>query len=126
MAIFEVEPGAPLMGEAVIHPAKNAALPVIAASLLTADTLVVPDMPDLTDVQSMCELLVACGATVERDGASMALSRAAAYPARICRDDALDARIGADHGPDARAPGLRAPLPCRAAALSASGRLTYT
>ena len=74
MAIFEVEPGAPLMGEAVIHPAKNAALPVIAASLLTADTLVVPDMPDLTDVQSMCELLVACGATVERDGASMALS----------------------------------------------------
>ena len=62
MAVFEVESGAPLMGEATIHPAKNAALPVIAAALLTADELVVPDMPDLTDVRAMCDLVAACGA----------------------------------------------------------------
>ena len=71
MAVFEVESGAPLMGEATIHPAKNAALPVIAAALLTADELVVPDMPDLTDVRAMCELIEACGASVRREGADL-------------------------------------------------------
>ena len=74
MAIFQVESGAPLMGEATVHPAKNAALPVIAASLLTAGELVVPEMPDLTDVRAMCDLVAACGANVRREGAAMALS----------------------------------------------------
>ncbi len=71
MTVFEIEPGAPLMGEATVHPAKNAVLPIIAASLLTADTLVVPDMPDLSDVRSICDLVGQCGCVVRREGATM-------------------------------------------------------
>lgn len=74
MAIFEVESGAPLMGEAVVHPAKNAVLPIIAASLLTADTLFVPQMPDLSDVRALCDLAQECGCRVERESAGMTLS----------------------------------------------------
>ncbi len=74
MAIFEIESGAPLLGEATVHPAKNAVLPIIAASLLTADSLVVPQMPDLSDVRSICELVEQCGCVVQREGAGMVLS----------------------------------------------------
>jgi len=74
VAIFEVESGAPLMGEAVLRPAKNAVLPIIAASLLTADTLFVPEMPELSDVRAMCELAAQCGCVARREGAGMALS----------------------------------------------------
>lgn len=74
LAIFEVESGAPLMGETTVHPAKNAVLPIIAASLLTADTLHVPSMPFLSDVHAMCELVSQCGGMVKREGAGMTLS----------------------------------------------------
>ncbi|MCL1964744.1 MAG: UDP-N-acetylglucosamine 1-carboxyvinyltransferase [Firmicutes bacterium] len=74
MAIFEVESGAPLMGEAVVHPAKNAVLPIIAASLLTKDTILVPEMPDLSDVRALCGLVQECGGVCQRQGAGMALS----------------------------------------------------
>ena len=74
MAIFEVESGAPLMGEVVVHPAKNAVLPIVAASLLTKDTIFVPEMPDLSDVRSLCGLAEDCGCVIRREGAGMSLS----------------------------------------------------
>lgn len=74
MAIFEIESGAPLMGEATVRPAKNAVLPIIAASLLTADALHIPDMPDISDVRSMCDLSAQCGCRIRREGGSMTLS----------------------------------------------------
>ena len=40
----------------------------------TSGELVVPEMPDLTDVRAMCDLVAACGANVRREGAAMALS----------------------------------------------------
>lgn len=64
------------MGEATVRPAKNAVLPIIAASLLTADTLFVPDMPDFSDVRAMCDLVAQCGSNVRREGAGMVLSTA--------------------------------------------------
>ncbi len=74
MAIFEVESGAPLMGEAVVNPAKNAVLPIIAASLLTQDALHIPNMPDLSDVRALCDLVGDCGCVVKREGLEMTLS----------------------------------------------------
>ena len=74
MAIFEVESGAPLLGEVSVHPAKNAVLPIIAASLLTADTLHVPSMPHLSDVHAMCELVSQCGCIVKRENSGMIFS----------------------------------------------------
>lgn len=74
MAIFEIESGAPLMGEANVHPAKNAVLPIIAASLLTEDTIFVPEMPDLSDVRALCGLVEECGGIIKREGAGMTLA----------------------------------------------------
>src|SRR3954468_20945953 len=53
--------GVPLSGTIQIGGAKNAALPLMAASLLTAETLVLTNVPDLADVRTMANLLVQHG-----------------------------------------------------------------
>ncbi|MGI9253156.1 MAG: UDP-N-acetylglucosamine 1-carboxyvinyltransferase [Thermomicrobiales bacterium] len=62
-----IEGGAPLRGSVVIGGAKNAALPAIAATLLTSDECTLYNMPDLADIRTMCSLLAALGAEVEFD-----------------------------------------------------------
>ena len=49
--------GTPLRGEVSISGAKNAALPILAASLLTSDTLEITNLPTLHDVGTMLRLL---------------------------------------------------------------------
>src|SRR5580700_9971119 len=53
--------GVPLAGTIKIGGAKNAALPLMAASLLTAEPLVLANLPDLADVTTMGNLLVQHG-----------------------------------------------------------------
>jgi len=53
--------GVPLSGTIAIGGAKNAALPLMAASLLTAEPLVLANLPDLADVTTMVNLLVQHG-----------------------------------------------------------------
>src|SRR3954447_21108847 len=53
--------GVPLSGTIQIGGAKNAALPLMAASLLTAETLVLTNVPDLADIRTMANLLVQHG-----------------------------------------------------------------
>jgi UDP-N-acetylglucosamine 1-carboxyvinyltransferase len=53
--------GAPLSGTIQIGGAKNAALPLMAASLLTAETLILTNVPDLADIRTMANLLVQHG-----------------------------------------------------------------
>src|SRR3954454_20803509 len=53
--------GVPLSGTIQISGAKNAALPLMAASLLTAETLVLTNVPDLADIRTMANLLVQHG-----------------------------------------------------------------
>ncbi|MBI4247455.1 MAG: UDP-N-acetylglucosamine 1-carboxyvinyltransferase [Candidatus Rokubacteria bacterium] len=67
-AWLEIEGGAPLKGSVAVSAAKNAALPALAAALLTADPLVFPNVPDLQDVRTMIRLLESLGAAVTRDG----------------------------------------------------------
>jgi UDP-N-acetylglucosamine 1-carboxyvinyltransferase len=65
---LEIEGGRPLKGSVAVSAAKNAALPALAAGLLTAEPLVFPNVPALNDVRTMVKLLETLGATVERDG----------------------------------------------------------
>jgi UDP-N-acetylglucosamine 1-carboxyvinyltransferase len=53
--------GVPLSGTIRIGGAKNAALPLMAASLLTAEPLVLANLPDLADIATMANLLVQHG-----------------------------------------------------------------
>jgi len=55
----------PLHGEVTIGGAKNAALPLLAATLLTSEPCVLNNVPALSDIQTMTRLLAALGATVD-------------------------------------------------------------
>lgn len=59
-----IQGGLPLQGEVSISGAKNAALPVLCAALLTAETLTVKNVPALQDIAIMLSLLKQMGTTV--------------------------------------------------------------
>ena len=68
-----IEGGVRLRGEIPVSGAKNAALPIICASLLCADTLALDNVPRLQDVATMEKLLAQMGVTIERDAHCLAL-----------------------------------------------------
>ncbi len=61
-----VEGGRRLVGNVTISGAKNAALPILAAALLTDGTCRFTNVPDLRDIHSIVQLLQSLGARVER------------------------------------------------------------
>jgi UDP-N-acetylglucosamine 1-carboxyvinyltransferase len=64
MEKFIIQGGVPLSGEIVPAGNKNAALPILAACLLTEEELVVRNVPDIRDVRSMLGLLERLGVKV--------------------------------------------------------------
>ena len=65
MEKFIIEGGAPLSGTIIPAGNKNAALPALAATLLTAEEVVLRNVPRIRDVEAMVELLVNLGARAE-------------------------------------------------------------
>ena len=65
MDCLVIKGGSPLKGEVKISGAKNAALPLMAATLLTGEECVLRNLPNLSDVRFMCSILKSLGATVE-------------------------------------------------------------
>jgi len=63
-----IEGGVPLRGVVQVSAAKNAALPALAAGLLTAEPVALTNVPELMDVRTMIRLLETLGAKVDRDG----------------------------------------------------------
>jgi len=63
-----VEGGCKLKGEVSVAGAKNAALPILAATLLTADECLLENLPDIEDIRTMINLLCCLGASVEVEG----------------------------------------------------------
>lgn len=60
--------GRPLNGTIPIAGSKNAALPLMAACLLTDETLTLANLPHLADISTMASLLAELGVTVDMDG----------------------------------------------------------
>ena len=77
MDYFQIRGGMPLQGRIPISGAKNAALPILAATLLTDKVSKLSNVPHLNDIMTMVELLGALGADVAIDE-SMALQVSAA------------------------------------------------
>jgi UDP-N-acetylglucosamine 1-carboxyvinyltransferase len=69
-----IQGGAPLSGEVDISGAKNAALPILCASLLTSDTLSIDNVPRLNDVATMLSLLRQLGVSILTDGDGIRLT----------------------------------------------------
>ncbi|NLV87900.1 MAG: UDP-N-acetylglucosamine 1-carboxyvinyltransferase [Tissierellia bacterium] len=61
-----VETSPPLKGKVRISGAKNSALPILAASLLGTEDIILEDVPNLKDIEVMCEVLTSLGAKVEK------------------------------------------------------------
>src|SRR4051794_24412088 len=95
MEKFVIEGGVPLSGSVTPAGNKNAALPILAACLLTEDEVVVSNVPRIHDVTTMIELLESVGVSVDwRSEHQVALCAASvASDARIDRD--LSERIRA-------------------------------
>ena len=68
MDSLEIKGGAPLHGEVEISGAKNAVLPILAATLLTREPCVIRRVPDLADVKTMCQILESLGAKTKIKG----------------------------------------------------------
>jgi len=66
MASFEIYGGKPLKGELIPQGAKNEALQVLCAPLLTPDKVTISNIPDIVDVNKLIELLQAMGVKVEK------------------------------------------------------------
>ena len=64
MATFEVEGGAPLHGEITPQGAKNEALQILCATLLTPEKVTVRNVPAIVDVLQLIELLEKMGVKV--------------------------------------------------------------
>jgi len=74
---FEINGGTRLKGAVRISGAKNAALPIMAASILCEGEVVLRDVPQVSDVTSLCELLAKLGVDIEHqsDGTLVLVSR---------------------------------------------------
>ena len=86
MASFAIQGGHRIEGTVSISGNKNAAFPLIAASLLTDETVTLENVPDIDDVDTMLTILQGLGVSVRKEGDRLTL-----------RADALHG-----HAPDAR------------------------
>ena len=74
---IRIRGGKRLSGRIAIGGAKNAALPLMAAAILTDGTLALTNTPDLADIATLARLLETLGVRVEREGRVMRLTCAA-------------------------------------------------
>ena len=72
----------PLLGETTIAGAKNAALPTIAATLLSAEPVTISNIPQVRDISTALELLELLGCTLERDGDQLDVDAAGVHSLR--------------------------------------------
>lgn len=66
MASFEIHGGKPLKGELIPQGAKNEALQVLCAPLLTPEKVTISNIPDIVDVNKLIGLLQAMGVKIEK------------------------------------------------------------
>ena len=66
MSTFIIEGGAPLHGEITPQGAKNEALEILCATLLTPEEVIIENIPDILDVNNLIDLLGAMGVEINR------------------------------------------------------------
>ncbi len=72
-----IEGGARLAGEVAISGAKNAALPILCAALLTREPLTLTNVPRLNDIGTLLGLIGQMGVRIEREGDRVTLDASA-------------------------------------------------
>lgn len=115
MTIYEMEGGRRLEGELSAQGAKNAALPLLSAALLSREVSVLEHCPDIDDVNVQAQILETLGCRVTREGERLTIDAAGAegfeVPRALMGRHAL-LRHGAGRSAGPSRPG-RHPLPRR-------------
>ncbi|RIX59332.1 UDP-N-acetylglucosamine 1-carboxyvinyltransferase [Paenibacillus nanensis] len=78
-----IEGGKPLSGTIVIQGAKNAALPILAASLLAEGTTTIDSVPHLLDIDVMLNILRELGCRAEHTGETVVLDTTSAHTSHV-------------------------------------------
>lgn len=78
-----IEGGKPLSGTIVIQGAKNAALPILAASMLAEGTVLLDDVPKLRDIEVMLDILRELGCRAEHNGQTVVLDTSGMHSVHI-------------------------------------------
>ena len=112
MEKFIIEGGTPLKGTVTPSGNKNAALPILAATLLTDEPVTIHNLPNIGDVRTMLALLEGLGATVQRHDNHSATIQATSLQS-TCPDPALFGQ-------------LRGSLTLLGPLLARAGRITLT
>ncbi len=76
MDSLRIKGGVPLSGEVTISGSKNAVLPIMAATLLTAEPCLIRRVPNLSDVKFMGQILTSLGARVSAEGDTLRVQAA--------------------------------------------------
>ena len=66
MEQYVIKGGNPLVGEVKIGGAKNAALAILAAAIMTDETVYIDNLPDVRDINVLLQAIEGIGAVVER------------------------------------------------------------
>lgn len=66
MEQYIIRGGNPLVGEVEIGGAKNAALAILTAAIMTDETVMIDNLPDVSDINVLLEAIAVIGASVER------------------------------------------------------------
>ena len=87
---FIIEGGGKLYGRAEIQSAKNSVLPLLAASVLTDEQVIIRDVPAISDVENMLHILSELGCEIRRTNDSVIIDSANAVsheiPARLTKE----------------------------------------
>ena len=81
MEYFEITGGTPLHGSITLQGSKNAALPLMAASILHPGRTTLHHVPAIRDVDVMIEILENIGCTVQKDNGTLIIDAAKAVAA---------------------------------------------
>ena len=68
-----IQGGNPLSGTIHISGAKNSAVALVPASLLSDEEVVIDQIPNITDIDALDEILIYLGATIKREGSTMTI-----------------------------------------------------
>ena len=91
--VYRITGGRRLRGPIEVSGAKNAALPCLAAALLTDEPVVLERVPDISDIDAMCEILQQLGAVVHRDRGAGCIEINAARPSGSDVSDGLARKL---------------------------------
>ncbi len=89
MEQYAIKGGNPLVGDVEIGGAKNAALPILAASAMTGESVYIDNIPDVRDVNVMLEAMKSIGVMVKRIDRHKVLLNAGTVNSLVIEDEGL-------------------------------------